>query len=794
MCAHVSLRAENVSTPSLLRFRYLSQMACLPRITTALLLLLFSTTVCAQKVGLVLSGGGSSGLAHVGVIKALEEHNVPIDYITGTSMGALIGGMYSAGYSIAEIEALIVSRKFQDIATGHIDPQFNYPFLQREADASWAGISFTRDSIWRTFLPASVTEPAPLDFELMTLLSAAVAEAGYNFDSLYIPFRCLASDIEDKETVVFRSGHLSQAIRASMSYPFYLKPIKVDGKLLFDGGLYNNFPADIMCNDFQPDVTIGSNVSYNFDPPEPDDPLSQIKNMLVSKTAYEVPCNRGIVLEPEVTVSTFDFSRAPEIIAAGYNATIANMPSILAMIEARETFDERALRRTNFKNDWKELNFGTVKMEALNKRQSAYVRNTLQRKRNKKLSLADTKRGYFKVFSDDHIESIYPTASWNEENGNYDLLLNVKRSKDLKLVFGGNFSSRPINTAYIGLRYQHLGRLAFTVDGNSYFGRLYGSTQLSARMDVPWIIPFYVRGQFALNRWDYFRSQATFFEDVKPSFLVQNENYAGGAVGVPVGRKGKIEGGANSVVSKDTYYQTDNFLSTDTADQTRFDAFTAYVGYDRNSLNRKQYADAGSQLTFSARYIQGTEITDPGSTSINRNSSFNVHEWFQLKGRYQNYYKRKGKLHLGFLGEGVWSDQGNFNNYTASTLRAPAFQPTPESKTYFLDGFRAYKYAAVGHQLVYRIFNNFDLRLEGYLFQPYEELQAGPENELVFGPLYDRRFTIAMAGAVYHTPVGPLSFTTNYYFGADDVGQLGDVPVTLLFHFGYIIFNNRAFQ
>ena len=94
------------------------------------------------------------------------------------------------------------------------------------------------------------------------------AAAEYNFDSLFIPFRCVAADIEAKESVVFKSGDLGEALRASMSYPFYLKPISVNGKLLFDGGLYNNFPSDIMYNDFYPDLIIGSNVTGNE--PAPD--------------------------------------------------------------------------------------------------------------------------------------------------------------------------------------------------------------------------------------------------------------------------------------------------------------------------------------------------------------------------------------------------------------------------------------------------------------------------------------------------------------------------------------------
>src|ERR1019366_4369130 len=102
------------------------------------------------------------------------------------------------------------------------------------------------DSSFTANLPTNIISSVPIDFALMEMTAKAAAAAHYNFDSLMVPFRCLASDVESKKSVVFRKGDLGQAIRASMSYPFYLHPITVDGKILFDGGLYNNFPTDVM--------------------------------------------------------------------------------------------------------------------------------------------------------------------------------------------------------------------------------------------------------------------------------------------------------------------------------------------------------------------------------------------------------------------------------------------------------------------------------------------------------------------------------------------------------------------
>ncbi|MGL5891256.1 MAG: patatin-like phospholipase family protein, partial [Bacteroidia bacterium] len=216
-----------------------------------LLALLFVRLLPAQneKVGVVLSGGGASGLAHVGVLKALEEDSIPIDYICGTSMGAFIGCLYSIGYSPVEIEAIIKTEDFKNWATGTTKPDDIFYFKRKDDNASWITFKLSLDTTFSTNLPTNVISPVQIDFGLMQMMAGATAAAGGNFDSLFVPFRCVASDIASKQSVIFRDGDLGETVRASMSYPFYLKPIRVNGKLLFDGGLYNNFPANVMYED-----------------------------------------------------------------------------------------------------------------------------------------------------------------------------------------------------------------------------------------------------------------------------------------------------------------------------------------------------------------------------------------------------------------------------------------------------------------------------------------------------------------------------------------------------------------
>ena len=198
--------------------------------------------IAAQHVGLVLSGGGAVGLTHIGVIKALEENDIPIDYITGSSMGALIGAMYASGLTPWQMDSLFQTDLYQLMAVGGIEDAYTWYFKQDVPDASLINLKFDLDTTLQTSLPTNLRSPVLSDWWQMLGFAGVSAKSGYHMDSLFIPFRCVASDITDQRSVVFGEGDLALAVRASMSYPFYFKPIRVNGHLMMDGGIYNNFP------------------------------------------------------------------------------------------------------------------------------------------------------------------------------------------------------------------------------------------------------------------------------------------------------------------------------------------------------------------------------------------------------------------------------------------------------------------------------------------------------------------------------------------------------------------------
>jgi len=741
-----------------------------------------------DRVGVVLSGGGAAGLAHIGVLKSLDENHIPIDYITGTSAGAMIGCMYAIGYTPAQIESLVRSKEFRNWTYGALDQRYVFYFKRKDDNAGWVAFKMSLDSSLTSNLPTNIISSLPIDFALMELTAKAASVAHNNFDSLMVPFRCLAADVEAKKSVIFKSGDLGQAVRASMSYPFYLHPISINGRILFDGGLYNNFPADVMYHDFYPDFIIGSNVAGKWVAPDEDNLISQLRAMMMSETSFTSPCENGVIITPNVNdVGLLEFDRL-QIIDSGYRATERAMPRIKAAVSRRISSEELAAKRATFKSHEKELVFQNINISGVNPNQAFFVKKTLWHT-YKQIPLEKVKKEYFRLAQDDKIKSLYPFAKYNDATGFYDLDIFVKKEKYLSAEFGGDFSNRPINEAYIGLQYNYLNKIGVSVQGNGYYGKLYSSAQAKVRIDFPTKIPIYLEPDLTYNRFDFFKSSNAFFEDNKPPYLISNDQYAELDMGIPVGNSGKLVLGSGYGQVKEEYYQTTAFTQRDTSDKTYFNHYITRIYYEHNTLNKKQYANSGGFHRVSLRYNQGEEFFEKGSTGVPLDQvpyTDKVHQFVVFKAVMDQYIPFGKHFSLGIYGEAVYSTQSNFNNYTATALFSPVFQPTPESQTLFLEEYRAHEYYAFGTKGIIPTIKNLDLRLEGYVFIPYQSLKALPNGQATYGAVFDTKHYIGEVALVYHTPLGPLCASVNYF----------DTPVqnqfSFMLHFGYILFNKRA--
>ncbi len=739
-----------------------------------------------QRIGLVLSGGGATGLCHVGVLKALEENEIPIDYITGTSAGALVASMYASGYSPLQIEAYVLSEEFQLMTSGNIRKDQHFLLHEEESNGSMISFSFSKDSILRKSLPTNFNSSSYLDFEMLKNIGTVGASRNYNFDSLFIPFRCVASDIQNKKSIIFKDGHLNAAVRASMTFPFFIKPIRVNGVLLFDGGLYNNFPADVMYADFDPDFIIGSNVSYNAAPPDENSLISQLTNMLVAKTDFSLPCAEGIIIEPDTDVSTFSFSNVKQAIEDGYISTMNIIDSIKSQISRRVTKDELFARRVAFKKLIKPLTITSISTQT-GDQELRYTRLSLiKSKKTETLTIDELEKRYFRLYATPQVGFIFPVIE-NKADGTHNLALKVRKSNEFKLDVGGHISSRPVNTGYLGLTYQTIGKLITKSHAESYFGKFYGSAKAEFTIEFPAVYPISIQSYFVLNRWDYFKSFATFFEDVQPSFLVQNEMYGGLKVNIPFGNTIKSSLDARIFGLEDSYYQTEKFQSTDTADVTRFEGFSGSWSFLQNSLNRKQFANSGHFIEFKARYVYGEELSIPGTTSFQNFIFRRNHSWVNIGLTYQSFVIDNDFFHLGLHGQAVFNSQSFFANYTATLLAMNEFSLVPDAKTYFLPEYRAPQFAAAGVNLVTTLRKNLDVRLDVYFYQPILRVIQTSSGSLIFTDYFDGETIMGSASIIYNTFIGPLRASLNYFPKQND-------PVAFQISFGYTLFNERAIR
>jgi NTE family protein len=277
------------------------------------------------RIGLTLSGGGARGLAHIGVLKVLEEMRVPIDAIAGTSMGAVIGGLYASGMSPDEIERQMEwvdwVRLFDDRP-----PRPDLPYRRKQDESSdFIDLELGLKS-GRIMLPRGLIAGQKIGF----LFKSLTARAAFidDFDRLPIPFRAVATDLADGSMVVLSRGDLAEALRASMSLPGTLAPAEIDGRHLVDGGLVRNLPVDV-ARGMGVDVVIAVDVTTPFDKVSSlkslTDVARQVTNMMTQDNVTEQARNADLLIRPDLaTVSASNFAAGAEALRCGEEATRAH--------------------------------------------------------------------------------------------------------------------------------------------------------------------------------------------------------------------------------------------------------------------------------------------------------------------------------------------------------------------------------------------------------------------------------------------------------------------------------------
>lgn len=752
-----------------------------------------SCNLFAQKVGLVLSGGGARGITHIGVIKALEENNIPIDYITGTSMGAIIGSMYAMGLNSREMIQLLKSDDFKNWSTGEIPPKYMYYYRRPDPKPAFIEIPFSlsgkHDSVQHKvqLLPTNLIPASQINYAFVPLFAQANAACKGDFDKLFVPFRCVASDIYRKEAVVFRKGVLGDAVRASMTFPFVFKPIKIDGRLLFDGGIYNNFPVDVLKKDFTPDYIIGSMVVENPEKPVETDLYSQILSMVMNQTNYYVNPHEGILFNFKLEdIPMFDFSPVDKLVQIGYDSTMARIHLIKEKVT--RTVDTLSLQtaRAEFKSQFKNLNFQKISVNGVDTTQTKYIRKIFQSK-SAVFPLSDMKTNYFKLIADSKILEVVPHAIYNPSNGNFDLNLNVKTEEQLKFLFGGNVSSSTSNQAYFGLRYNNLGAYSQSATFDAQFGRLYNGLGVSLRIDPPSRRDNYLRIAAVTHRFEYFDKDMIFYKDFRLSSYTQTESYLKLSAGIPIKMKARMEFGLGLGYLIDHYIQnTDTLAVIDNRDKSIFRLASMFAAIESYSVDNIMYPKAGYLYNASVQVLGG----DTKFSSGNSNYSSNYHAlkyWVQARAKMDAYFPINKFVKLGVFGELMYSTRQLQQNYSASIIELPTFTPTPHSKSIANAVFSANKYAAVGLKPIFKISQQFHFRTEFYGFLPYRTILSDINSKPYYSLPFRSFRSLSEASLVFDFKIATASIFGNYYSAGPNRWNAG-------VNIGFLLFNKKFLE
>lgn len=763
----------------------------LKHITIILVALFFTNCqLYSQKVGLVLSGGGAKGATHIGVIRALEENGIPIDYIAGSSIGAVIGVLYSMGYSPDEMENLITSPEFLQWKSGKIDEKSIFYFKRNDPTPEMLTLKLNvTDSlkIKSRFLPRSLIKSTQINIVFMQLCAQANAVCKSNFDSLMVPFRCIASDIDEKKAIVMKNGDLGDAVRASMSFPLVFRPVEVNGKMLYDGGIYDNFPVRVMEDEFKPDYLIGISVADEIKNTSSESNIvEQIENMILNRNEpYQTIDGKSMIISFRYKdVGLLDFGKAIHLSQIGYDSTISHIDEIKKHVHSNISIDSLNAKREKFKSNYLPLIFKNVWVDKGTIAQRNYIRKNIGSSDGSTFSFDQLKTNYFKLLSDSKLRELYIHSNFNQSDSTFDLIVKPEVDDNVKVSVGGNLSISNVNQLYLGLEYKNLYTIPYSFSLNGQVGYFYKGASFNARTDFMSNLPFYLKLNLASNSYSFY--DKNFFDFTVNNNLYSNaeeELFAKTKIGFPFLRTAKLE--LSTGYGKRSLEKQVRDLSYNTITQK---GFVLSGLYDKCSYTVKQYPIAGSSSRIAFNYVLTdltTSFKNTTKTELNmtKKSHYSTDGWIQVSAMWQNYFKINRHFIIGSYAEGLYSSlQLSKIDDNDVLMNIPAFHPTKHSFTVYNPYLRSDAFMALGCTPILKFTEQMHIRFENYLFAPWSSMGIKIKNKD-----YEDMVYLSEVNLVAHVNNLNLSLFVNYYSKPQNNFNFG-------INLGYLLFNNSFIE
>ena len=379
-------------------------------------------TLKKPKIGLVLSGGGAKGFAHIGVLKVLEQAGVKIDYIGGTSMGAVVGGLYACGYNAKQLDSIFRETNFDNLINDFI-PRSSKNFYEKKNDELYAfALPFNK---FKIAIPTALSKGI-YNYNLLNRLTKNVREVN-DFNKLPIAFTCIASNIENGEEVVLNKGYLAKAMLASAAFPTLFAPVEIDGKLLVDGGVTNNYPIEEV-RKMGADIIIGVDVQDDLldrnKLKEATKILAQIINLQsIEKMKLKIK-ETDIYIKPDTDkYGVISFEDGAEIIKSGEEAAF----SVYEKLKALGSFSEINFNKGLAKSS-DSIQINTIQIKRLKNYTRSYIIGKLGFKQKSNITYQDLKKGIDNIVATQNFSTVSYTLENNKNND--DLVLDLKESSN----------------------------------------------------------------------------------------------------------------------------------------------------------------------------------------------------------------------------------------------------------------------------------------------------------------------------------------------------------------------------
>ena len=684
--------------------------------------LFLQTLVSAQSsdtrpsVGLVLSGGGALGMAHVGVLKVMEESGLRPDFITGVSMGSIVGGMYSIGYGADSLYRILKSMNWNALLSNQISEN-KIIFLEKKN--FYNSIISLPVSFKKVMLPSGLINGQMIENSL-SFYAWPVADIN-DFSKFPIPYLCVGTDLISGEKVDLKTGCLSDAMRASMAVPSIFTPVKIDTLLLIDGGFLRNFAASEV-REMGADIVIGSYVgAYRYTEEKLQSVSGIIKQLAFSMSIKDFEEEKklaDLVIIPALRdLSATDFDKVDTIVQRGYKAALPFRDYFRKLADSLNKFGaqgtiENILGKQYYSFDRIEISGNNIYTD----RQVLEVLNIEPGRQTDKYLLTE------------RIEFLYGKA-WFEKvkyrivprNDSLILCIDcIERPK--AMLYGSVHYDDPLSAGIIlKLSAKNLFTLGSVIDMDSYLGKYYRGRitflqYISRNQKFGFSAKFYADNTLIplMNIWE------------EETGRVLSRNYTGG---LGFNRRLGLNNIMNISADYENLYLVPDYVSEADLEKISYRYFTATYDYKANTLDSKHYPDRGMILNLSAgmsELVSATVKTESGETDFNGDSpgEFAFDRFLTLLGDFKHYFTAAERWTFSIGGNALFiSDSDSIerhNNFFLLGGIEPVNRRSIPMIGFHTNEIPVKKLAGIGTELDVEIFKDFHINIMANAFAVQE--------------------------------------------------------------------------